>query len=833
MYYILDKNKNICGILSNDTALSGAFYDDLRTVKLVESDGKIFSDELTISVPYESDETELINEGYFFLKEYDGKYYLFRIYAVTDTLDESGQRIKKADCFNACIWDMYHRILTAKTFKSIVSTDIFEYILQNTGWRIDRNDFAGALNDITINDGETAQSVFNTYVKEFGAEIDAYVTVRNGQIFEQIIDIYEEISVNNGLRLEYRQDIQGITRTIDNTNFYTKLFVSGKDGVTFASINDGRNYIVDDDANDLYNNGDAYLEGYITNDSIANKNGLLSWAQSQFSKYNKPAISYDVTIANLATTAALGETVRVIDFEMNKPITVDARVIEKQESEANPENNKIIIGEYVEVKNNLPLEVQELRDLANQALKTADNSVYRVEILATNGTTIKNGKGTTDLLARVYKDNILVHGTLDQYVWEKIAPDGTHVEEWENAHIGTGERVTVSTEDFIKNYSYRCNFIVEKYGYITASYYLDGMKEYIKKLSLKVDEKTVIIPFITDTHYNNNDNHNDDYKARLKENLAHMYNVVELSQQIQTDLIVHGGDMIDGRTTHDMANQNLYVAWRAMSEAGAPLMVACGNHDNNFLSYTKTGTSILDERYLIAPMLSKHEISQVLTHDYNKNDIVVGNAKDACYAYYDIENKGIRAFVLDSYDFGFIPMADDPTKVKYSPRDYMIYSQTQLEWLADNLESTPAGYSVIVFSHALPGGTVSETQINDLLVKDILNAWKNGGTYNFVNSHVDFGVNFTRTFAGAIGDVIAVVSGHVHKNETTYTLNEKTPMVTRSCSTSILSYSGESTREFGTINTDAWDCILIKLDQKTVQFIRFGNGNSSAVYHYA
>jgi hypothetical protein len=57
-----------------------------------------------------------------------------------------------------------------------------------------------------------------------------------------------------------------ITRTGDDSQLYTKLFVYGgtdsnNNPVSIASVNGGREYIVDDDANDLYNNGGPYLEG--------------------------------------------------------------------------------------------------------------------------------------------------------------------------------------------------------------------------------------------------------------------------------------------------------------------------------------------------------------------------------------------------------------------------------------------------------------------------------------------------------------------------------------------------------------------------------------------
>jgi phage minor structural protein len=160
----------------------------------------------------------------------------------------------------------------------------FEYILQQSGWEIGENDFFGGVKVLDLGAGNSAQYWLDQFTTQFGVEIRAYVQVYNGKIIRKLIDIVEELGESEGRRIEYAHDLQGITRTGDDSQMYTKLYVYGgtdknNNLISIASVNGGREYIVDDYANDLYNNGGQYLEGYIVNDQILNPNGLLDWGK--------------------------------------------------------------------------------------------------------------------------------------------------------------------------------------------------------------------------------------------------------------------------------------------------------------------------------------------------------------------------------------------------------------------------------------------------------------------------------------------------------------------------------------------------------------------------
>ncbi|MDQ7860624.1 phage tail spike protein [Peribacillus frigoritolerans] len=240
--------------------------------------------------------------------------------------------------------------------------------------------------------GNNAQYWLDQLTRQFSVEIRGYVQVYNGKIIRILMDIVEELGESPRYRLEYSHDLLGLKRTGSDNEMYTKLFVYGgtnskNEIVTIASVNNGREYIVDEDANDLYNNGNEFLEGYIVNDSILNPSALLDWGKKQMDKYNHPKYTYEVDVAHLGYQPNLGDHIGVVDFTMQPELTISARTIQLDESEANPTNNKVILGEYIEIQAVTPQNIWELKAKVSQAVQAAEQAkAYKLEYFTPDGT---------------------------------------------------------------------------------------------------------------------------------------------------------------------------------------------------------------------------------------------------------------------------------------------------------------------------------------------------------------------------------------------------------------------------------------------------------------
>ena len=395
-YTILNRDLDVCGVLS----LNGKgckFYNDLRSTKIADEQGKIWSDTLEISVPYGYNETEYISQGNHLLTEgSDGRHYCYRIYNWIDGV-VGATHTKRALGINLFAWDMSHRVVPANIFAMANSKEVFEYLVRGTGWEINKVTFIGETKPVEITAGQNGMYWTDQQIANFNVEIRAFVEVYNGKIIRKLIDIVPELGEEKGYRLEYGHNILGIARSGDDSQMYTKLFVYGgndanNNPVTIKSVNGNRDYIVDDDANDEYNNGNAYLEGYVTNPDITNPGALLTWGKQQLQKLNHPKYTYAVDVAYLGFMPNLGDHFRVVDFSMNPQLTISARVIQLDESEANPINNRVTIGEFVDIIVVTPKDVIRLQNSAEKAaeeLRTkidAKNTFFRQNTEPTNAT---------------------------------------------------------------------------------------------------------------------------------------------------------------------------------------------------------------------------------------------------------------------------------------------------------------------------------------------------------------------------------------------------------------------------------------------------------------
>jgi phage minor structural protein len=453
LYTILDADFEIVGILDLE-GRGCKFYNDLRSTKIADDQGKIWSDTLVLSVPYGYRETEYMTQGYHLLKEGgDGYLHCYRIFDWEDAAI-GPTHVKTVQAINILAWDLWHKNVPAKNIPNATSQDAFEYILQQTGWEIDENDFFGGVKTLEISAGNNAMYWLDQFTGKFGVEIRAHIQMYNGKVVRRLIDIVEEVGESHGRRFEYSHDLLGVSRKGSDKEMYTKLFVYGGNDknnlpVSISSVNEGRAYIVDEDANDIYNNGGAYLEGYIVNDTIKQPGGLLDWGQDQMKKWNHPKYTYTIDVAHLDFMPNLGDHVRVLDFSMEPELTISARVLQLDESEANPINSKVILGEFIEIAAVTPADIWRLQAVASRAAQLAEQAKsYKVVPFTPDGMDFSNGVTQKRIIVRIYdgKENVTASVDETKIVWFKINADGSHDTAWEASKVGVGNVITVGPE---------------------------------------------------------------------------------------------------------------------------------------------------------------------------------------------------------------------------------------------------------------------------------------------------------------------------------------------------------------------------------------------------
>lgn len=815
-------------VLSIDAPKACPFYDDLRTEKLED-----FSDTYEFSVPSTYEEAQHIVRGnYVVFRDETAKYRLFRIYDVEDTI-YNGIHVKRAYAENAFVNDLLKTLVPRATLGTVNFRDAFAHCLSNSGWQIKNAEWLGELQNQEFDGLTTAQTAIQDICKNYRGEIDAYVELNDAnKIIGKFFDLVEERgNGDTGKRFEYRRDIIGATRKTSDADLYTAIKARGKDGITFAEMNNGKDTIYDSAANDLYNGGREYLVKYAEYSEIEYPSALYAEAKQELERCNKPKIEYTIDTVLIEETAGyteeetpcLGDHVRVVDFEMIPEMTIGARIVEKQTSFTDVSKNAVVLGEYVEIANVTPDEIAKLQsNLTN--LANGLQPIYRVEIRASAGTVARNGylqtTGDAVLEAVVYKDNVRVTGKPEQYVWEKTyRKTGERDYAWEVANSRKGATVTVTGEDYANNCDFYCHFLDDSFNFVATSYFKMEIERVVAEIE-KLKDTHAIIATITDTHLATDAL---EYATEKERALDHTRNVVEITHQVDCDCTVHIGDLIDGKTSKALALANLQAVVHTLNSCDCPTMFAKGNHDDNGLgdirSYGGKGDALIKPR----------EMSSILRSRYLQNDIRYNESDNASYCYYDVEDKKLRVIVLDAWDIRY-DLLDNDKKIKYQSRKYAGFQNEQILFLTRILQTVPSDWGVVVFCHMALGGVLNNnnwTVINEECIVGILNAWRDGSIYDSSTMQKKNADHPVDDFIAAYdlrgkGKLIGIFAGHTHKDVAKRVGFGTTPTILSNCSYSAGDNDDATRRKLGTVEEDCFDIIAVSVEKNDIQMIRFG-----------
>ena len=288
---------------------------------------------------------------------------------------------------------------------------------------------------------------------------------------------------------------------------------------------------------------------------------------------------------------------------------------------------------------------------------------------------------------------------------------------------------------------------------------------------------TALIAFLTDLHINCPSGQDAESIAKsatkIRRQLA-AYN--SISSAYPVDLCVYGGDYLNNssQTPKTVALEALKAVRMLIDQTeGAPVIVAKGNHDDNTM-YTdyKNGFVSIETLYKI--------LSNKDSEKANRN----ADYLEMSYGYYDIPNKKIRVFILNTLD---IPTTlDEATnKLTYSAQNDSGFRQEQLQFVADHLQISEKGWQVIFFCHhpmlaftkdeAEPsnnskptgavsgkGGVVVPAHGSQAML-DIIQGFVKSTKGTVTNTTQDFeaSVTFDYTNNGS-NTVIACIYGHTH-----------------------------------------------------------------------
>ncbi len=190
------------------------------------------------------------------------------------------------------------------------------------------------------------------------------------------IEVYEHLGEDKGTYFIDSLNLTALQVQSDSYKFATRIIAEGKDGLTFSSINNGKNYV----ENFQYSKKIKTI--YWKDERYTIKESLLEDAKAKLEEISKPYTSYNASILNLAELNPKYKN--ILDYQLGDTITLISR------------NNKVKDKQRIVKTVEYPLDhSRDTVELANAILKFEDIQQENQE--------------TTDTVNNITSDN----GTLD------------------------------------------------------------------------------------------------------------------------------------------------------------------------------------------------------------------------------------------------------------------------------------------------------------------------------------------------------------------------------------------------------------------------------------
>lgn len=252
----------------------------------------------------------------------------YRIRTITDEKNEQGTAITSVYA-EAAFYDLGFSTKKAEiTFNADTADVPMAYALQDTGWIV------GTVNKRT-------KRTWTCQEKNALAILRKVQDLHGGDLIfdnaNKTVSLPTFSGTDSGALFCYKKNMKSIKRVIDTQSLITRLYAYGKDGMTFASINGGKEYVEDT----TYTN--EIRVSTLDCSNFTNPYQMLEYAEMRLADYAAPRISYVLNAMDLSVLTGyeheswkLGDIVTVRDDELN--ISVKTRIVRREYNLLEPWN---------------------------------------------------------------------------------------------------------------------------------------------------------------------------------------------------------------------------------------------------------------------------------------------------------------------------------------------------------------------------------------------------------------------------------------------------------------------------------------------------------------
>ena len=274
---------------------------------------------------------------------------IYRVRTITDEKNSDGSGILTTVYAEAAFYDLTFSVeKDATEFNAALAKEPLEYALDGTGWSV------GTVNVSTLRTW-TCQEKNALAILRMAQQIhggDLVFDSRNRQVSLLVFS-----GKDSGALFAYRKNLTGIKRVVDTRSLVTRLYAYGKDGMTFAAINNGNEYV-----EDFTYTSDVRVST-LDLSNFTNPYQMLEYTNLRLAGYAQPRVSYVLSAMDLSVLTGyeheqwnLGDIVTVDDRDLG--ITIKTRVIRREYNLQEPWKTVL----------ELSTKLRELGDSSNDAL---------------------------------------------------------------------------------------------------------------------------------------------------------------------------------------------------------------------------------------------------------------------------------------------------------------------------------------------------------------------------------------------------------------------------------------------------------------------------------
>ena len=422
--YIFDNNKKLLKLINTTNTNNIKVYDDTYTSELLTG-----AETYTASFKVSYQDQPIFLEGNYIGFYWQDNFKLMQIKKTTS--------IEHIDDVTITV---YAEFIGIELYNSYVdkfvadgtATKLLETILMDTNYKVgyvspslDEEAFRVEATEVTSVYSVIQNATSILYECEWQFRT-VPVDIKRGK-FDFYVDCFAngERGTKRYKRFESDRNSYGMKRTGDITNFCSGIIPVGKNGLTISDVKWekeqgdpvdkplGQNYIFDEKAHEMLNNGGKYVLMKYKSDAD-DIYTLIHEGYAKLKELNKTKFSYEIPVYMTERDYEeidVGDTNYVVSRKFNPPIQLEARITEFEISFTDRTKNSITLGNYKQIRSKMKSLNKD--DIVNDV----------VDIIK------KHGKLTaSDLLAirnylnQLGVDKKLIDKLIKQYT-DKVVPD--------------------------------------------------------------------------------------------------------------------------------------------------------------------------------------------------------------------------------------------------------------------------------------------------------------------------------------------------------------------------------------------------------------------------